>query len=198
MVKVSETIWKCLCLHQCSPVSPTVSLSNATFCGKFNLERWRRDVSHKRRCAGPAFARPQYLRDCLDLSSPSLSLLHKHLSGCCFMPCFYSLMFPHDTNTKNHLPNLSLYSKRIHVHTTQPTRLIVMVSRKQRRPSTWVPREWTPSFWEIRNLRKSTMDPSECTMMINAKKKVCCNNQYKQVMAHIHDCFMWKCCDAME
>lgn len=55
-------------------------------------------------------------------------------------------------------------SKRILAHTTPPTRLTVTVSKRPRRPSMSTHKAWTPSSWEIRNLPKSTMVPSVCTM----------------------------------
>ena len=56
------------------------------------------------------------------------------------IPCFLPMLL-------THMPFLflQLHSKRIHVPTTTPTRLTVMVLKRPRRPSTSTPKAWTPS-----------------------------------------------------
>ena len=65
------------------------------------------------------------------------------------------------------------YSKRILVLTTQRPRLTVTVSKRPSEPSMFPPREWTPSFWETKNMPRNTMEVRD-SIMTSKKAIGCC------------------------
>jgi len=65
--------------------------------------------------------------------------------------------------------DIQYYSKRILVLTTRLTRPMPMASKRPSELSMSLHEEWTPSFWETRNMPRNTMDPSVSTMINHSR-----------------------------
>jgi hypothetical protein len=82
----------------------------------------------------------------------------------CHAMCFMCRCLTHST-TIGYIQNPHLFlslstlthSKRTRVLTTTRKRHTPMASRRRREPSTFRHEEWTPSFWEIKNLPRNTI-----------------------------------------